>query len=299
MSAIGQVAIIPDLKEIDLSPIFKPLIVRGPGEIDINQIEAISQLTFKVLIEEQTIMQLPYILALVQDAISGWYPIDGIRIWKWTQEHDTNPITLDKIKQIFYFTIQNTDEKLFEYLGHSEEEGEKEGHLYDMLDPVREIFEKQTAYAMIMDQKLGVQKINPKLMFRFFELAAINGDGAIGHRNLSVCYSEGDGVEANQEKAFHHLRISADKGMAQSQYELGCRYKVGNGVKPNIILAIKFFLLADKQNHEEAKESLDQIFRDALELEKKSIEKSSESTIILQPESPIDSKEDKTEELKK
>jgi len=69
---------------------------------------------------------------------------------------------------------------------------------------------------------------------------------------LGACYSQGLGIEADQEKAEQWLLKSAQAGDAEGQYSLGGFYFM----KPDIVKAEYWIGKAAEQGHEDAKTML-------------------------------------------
>ena len=88
--------------------------------------------------------------------------------------------------------------------------------------------------------------VNPEKAFRWYLLAAKNGD-PLGQANIGELYYWGHGVERDTQKANKWWRLSADQGCAKAQRSLGYSYKFGEGVEEDIDAAMFWFRLAAKQ----------------------------------------------------
>ena len=64
----------------------------------------------------------------------------------------------------------------------------------------------------------------------------------------------------NDEKAFHYLKLSADQGYFDAQYEIGLEYVRGNRVVHSYRNAFKQFKLAADQGHRDAPEALGRLY---------------------------------------
>jgi uncharacterized protein len=91
-----------------------------------------------------------------------------------------------------------------------------------------------------------------KVIFKLLEQAAVQ-DHPHAQYNLGVMYQRGDGVEANDRKAFLWYEKSAQSGLAKAQYNLGMFYYMGIGVDQNEDEAIKWWRKAADQGQEDAK----------------------------------------------
>jgi TPR repeat protein len=67
------------------------------------------------------------------------------------------------------------------------------------------------------------------------------------HYALGKHYSQGHGVEKNNEKAMHHFRLAAEKGLSEAQFSLAECYYLGNGTSRNPSQAAKWYRLAAEQ----------------------------------------------------
>ncbi len=69
----------------------------------------------------------------------------------------------------------------------------------------------------------------------------------MAHHSLGVAYAAGVGVEKNEKKALHHLRLAAIGGILESRHFLGQATRRGD---PK--LAYKHFLIAAEAGHDES-----------------------------------------------
>ena len=67
-------------------------------------------------------------------------------------------------------------------------------------------------------------------------------DHALSQYFLGQLYSEGKGVEKNEEEAFKWYKKAAENGDSGSAHEVGRRYKMGIGVKKDENEAQKWFV---------------------------------------------------------
>jgi hypothetical protein len=207
-----------DVKFIDLSDTFGPSVYR---ELDINEIEPISLSSYKDLIKEQQKTKLPYILAIIQQVNGFLYPIDAMYIWRWTAQHDTNPLTTLQIRRIFFYSIENAKES-FEYLGNTAYDDEKWDPLDALLNPEEPLDVKQERLAHIFEDQSGIRNKNPHLAFKYYKRAAeTNKFNPIHHWNLAQCYTEGFGIDIDHKKYLKHLQQAADLGDTIARNELG------------------------------------------------------------------------------
>lgn len=74
-------------------------------------------------------------------------------------------------------------------------------------------------------------------------------------------YSNGWGVEHDDEKAAELYRKSAEQGYASAQLNLGVMYAKGQSVKHNVIEAYKWFDIAAWQGEPQAAKNRDALAR--------------------------------------
>lgn len=68
------------------------------------------------------------------------------------------------------------------------------------------------------------------------------------HHTLGVCYQEGTGVEKDEKKSLHHLRLAAIGGMVESRFTLGCFAQK----KKDSELALKHWVIAAEAGHDDS-----------------------------------------------
>ena len=76
---------------------------------------------------------------------------------------------------------------------------------------------------------------------------------------LGAKYYIGDGVEQNYEEAAKWFMMAAKQGYSQAQYNLAVMYEDGEGVKENIDEALKWYKKSAEQGNEDAKEALEKM----------------------------------------
>jgi len=87
--------------------------------------------------------------------------------------------------------------------------------------------------------------------------------GADGINILGYCYREKCGLHMrNYELAIKCFNYSAKKSNAYAMYNLGKVYENGYGVSVNYNAAAKWYLLADKNGHEDAIKEYDKLYRE-------------------------------------
>ena len=116
--------------------------------------------------------------------------------------------------------------------------------------------EAQCAVADIYADDSRVNTYNITEAVYWYEKAAEQGHSR-AQWLLGACYSQGIGVDVNQEKAELWLLKSAQAGDAEGQYTLGGFYFM----KPDIVKAEYWMEQAAEQGHGEAKNALAAITR--------------------------------------
>ena len=93
--------------------------------------------------------------------------------------------------------------------------------------------------------------------FKYWTKAAELGD-AEAHFNLSVLYSEGKGVEKDEQKDIYHTEEAAIAGHPYARFHLGA-YEARNG---RVNRAVKHFIIAANLGHDQSITALKDCYRD-------------------------------------
>lgn len=109
---------------------------------------------------------------------------------------------------------------------------------------------EQKAYDMLKQNSM-----NANQALKILAPIAVGGS-ILACRKMGEVYYKGYGVLQNFEAAHAWLKLSADKGDAESLFLLGNMYMFGMGVKKDVVTAKQFFERAAKQGHAKAAESL-------------------------------------------
>ena len=155
----------------------------------------------------------------------------------------------EKTNGTFYFTINNTREKSFEYLGTSlEKDEQKQRFLETFLKANKGNKEAQTKLGDLYLSGCGVVACQ-KEAIRYFELAAKQGS----LKAKSFFHSNND----QQHNCYRRLKRLADKfNYPEAQYELAKLLELGLGCKQNLEEAIRYCTLAAKLGYKPAKIAL-------------------------------------------
>ena len=81
---------------------------------------------------------------------------------------------------------------------------------------------------------------------------------------LAEHYLSGEGVAINQTNAFNWLFRAAEQGIAQAQYQLGVRYAKGEGTERDFGASLLWFLKAAVQGNADAQYNLGQLYENGL-----------------------------------
>ena len=93
-------------------------------------------------------------------------------------------------------------------------------------------------------------------------LAAEQGD-ADAQYNLGVMYDNGEGVPEDDAEAVRWYRLAADQGDADAQHTLGFMYAYGEGVSQDDVAAHMWFDLAGARSSGDARDAIVEL-RDAV-----------------------------------
>ena len=96
---------------------------------------------------------------------------------------------------------------------------------------------------------------------KWYRLSADKGD-ALAQNNLGNMYAKGRGVLKDEAAAVRWYRLAAEQGGVTAQYNLGSMYVNGEGVLKDSVLAHMWFNIAGANGQEEARELRDNLERD-------------------------------------
>lgn len=99
------------------------------------------------------------------------------------------------------------------------------------------------------------QNLSPQDLINSLKKDAEEGDKEAQFK-LGLCYTKGEIISSNQEKAVKLFKKAARQGHADAQFQLGLCYDKGKGVTQNKMKAAKLFSMAVKQGHEAAHDHL-------------------------------------------
>lgn len=97
---------------------------------------------------------------------------------------------------------------------------------------------------------LGVEVDNDKAA-EWYRRSAEQGNSS-SQNNLGVCYSNGRGINQDKAKAAEWYRKAAEQGEAYAQCNLADLYKDGTGVEKNLALAAQWYKKSADQQYERA-----------------------------------------------
>jgi len=107
--------------------------------------------------------------------------------------------------------------------------------------------------------------------FPLFQALAKEGHAG-AHYQLGVCYTCGDGVPEDRDKAASWYRKAAEQGHAEAQDSLARCYEHGHGVPGDSAAAEEWWRKAAAQGHEGAREALNLCPKCGVALKKKGME---------------------------
>ena len=88
-------------------------------------------------------------------------------------------------------------------------------------------------------------------VFQLLKIAAEQGY-VDAQYNLGVCYYNGDGVKQDYYEAFRWYKAAAEQGYAKAQCNLGLCYKYGDGVEKDFKEAYYWYLIAYRNGYTDA-----------------------------------------------
>ncbi|MCD7824033.1 MAG: SEL1-like repeat protein [Oscillospiraceae bacterium] len=95
------------------------------------------------------------------------------------------------------------------------------------------------------------KRLKELIEFDLYKNGAENGN-AVAMRNLSKCYEEGIGTDADPSQAFYWYKKAAEAGDADSQYHLGLYYEKGTGTEKDENQAFYWYKTASDNGHIDA-----------------------------------------------
>ncbi len=101
----------------------------------------------------------------------------------------------------------------------------------------------------------GVEKNKEKAVY-WYRKSAEQGY-SIGEYNLALRYHNGEGVTQDYEQAMYWYRKSAEQGVADAMNNIGVLYKYGRGVKKDYGQAVSWFQKAADKGNKKGKENLE------------------------------------------
>lgn len=213
--------------KIDMSKIFAPLKVIAYVDIK-NVFDPISKLSFFELIEIKQ-KKYPYILALAQDeGRTNFHYFDAIGLHKCHQKSPYNPVSLEKISNIFYFTIEGLPQNKndhFKYFGNIQENEHRKNFIDNFLYAHQGNEIAQNNLGVFYKMGFGISK-NIEKAFFWLKIAAKAGH-PVSQSNLASFYKE-DGADQNLYKAHFWEVAAASQGHVSSQWNLGLYYSTGS-----------------------------------------------------------------------
>ena len=100
---------------------------------------------------------------------------------------------------------------------------------------------------------------------KWYRIAAKQGD-AQAQNYLGLMFSKGQGVPQDDQEAVKLFRLAAEQGLIESQFNLGVTYSNGRGVPQDDEKAAKWFQLAADQGDAAARERLDFLLTDKVQI---------------------------------
>ena len=97
----------------------------------------------------------------------------------------------------------------------------------------------------------SLQELLNGLAYKWYRLSAERGDAGAQY-NLGVRYDKGRGVPQDDKEAVNWYRLSAEQGIAQAQNNLGQMYVNGQGVPQDYVLAHMWLNLSGSNGNKDA-----------------------------------------------
>jgi len=109
--------------------------------------------------------------------------------------------------------------------------------------------EAQYRLGYCFEHKLGVRRASMDTAFKWYQMAA---DQEVPEAQLRVgeLYYQEQGAFYDKEKAYLYLSKAAERGIPDAQRMLGDCHKLGWGTLRNDVMALKWYLIAARQENE-------------------------------------------------
>jgi len=259
-------------------------------------VEVITKISFLELIKSKEKNELPYILALVVHSGGKIAFYDALALRKARRDGSLKVICTDKIRRIYYYTIQSSKDYKPQFFGaidkHKKNDdiafllASHEIHTAEGKYDIASHYEKgkgvekslSTAYKFYkasakqgnasaqlkMAEKFsrGIDEKAPDdfKAFKYLKLAAINGEKQAMH-NLGLWYSKGKGTKIDHEEAFFWYLKAAEAKFIQAYLSLALCYARGAGIDKNFQKAAQWFKISAKEKNPHAMYYLGNCYR--------------------------------------
>jgi len=100
---------------------------------------------------------------------------------------------------------------------------------------------------------------NHKSAFKIWKNLADDGD-IVAMNNLGFLHEKGEGVKKDLKMSLKYYLMAANSGFPTAQYNVGEIYAEGRGVQKDKIIALKWFTLAGVRGDKDAQRYYDKIF---------------------------------------
>ena len=115
----------------------------------------------------------------------------------------------------------------------------------------------QYALCLLHQRGIGVQKNDVEAVLWCQKAADQNYSAAITH--VGIAMLEGRGIPKDEEAARKTLERAAELDEPNAQFTLGRIYERGLGTKKDLVVAMKWFILAAEQAHQLATQKVEEL----------------------------------------
>lgn len=220
-------------------------------ELNIRDREILTFSSFKELIEEKEKEDLPFLLSILESKTHGgtrqWHAFDSCALSRTRQSGIiNNPMTGDKVENIFYFKIDSIKNKIFDFIG--QENVNSPSAMNNQ--PISNHGINQQLNDLLLLNDTNNPEGSIKLNQQFIKLLlSANTHNVEDSRMIGFYYEYGLGIQIDLKEAVRYYQKAADKGDSYSLYQLGWCYQNGKGVNIDLTKAFEYFKAAAEKDY--------------------------------------------------
>lgn len=219
-------------------------------DFDVECIETITKVSFFHLIEEKEKKGFPYILAYVESKKKQITPYDAVALDKARRAHLFKKICPEKIKKIYYYTIQSVHDEYFTYIGSVDRKSSPQKDWIYFLLALNQVDTPEGKYRLGTCYESGKSvRIDRKKAYEFYKESALQGHALSALKMARKFDRDIEDKSSNAKKVFFYCKIAADSGSGYAQYEVGKFYSKGLGTHLDDVKAFEYYAASAKNKY--------------------------------------------------